>query len=139
MTRTSHRSTEDRARMSGPPVVLADPPAYMREVPSSALVGPKFSADAIVGALARRGVYVRPSLAAVEAERARRGMRGPGIVLGDAAEGGPDVLPTLGDVSPMLREVLGLPRDYDVPTSEAARANRARVEDALNGRRTEPP
>ena len=57
------------------PVVLDPPPAYLREVPSSVLSGRDPDPELFLAALRRRGIYARPTLAEVEAERVRRGFR----------------------------------------------------------------
>jgi hypothetical protein len=106
------------------PITLDPPPAYLAEVPHPALLATAVSpawednaADRLLGALRRRGIYARPSLAEVEAERTRRGLR-RGVFLGDGPAPSRVVLP-----------LLGATREEEIRAQ--ARANRARIDEAL--------
>lgn len=69
-----------------PVIVLDPPPAYLARLPLAALLTtspregkPADPATRILDALRARGIYARPTLAEVEAERARRGLRPTGV------------------------------------------------------------
>jgi hypothetical protein len=108
-------------------IVLNPPPAWLAEIsdralmPSDAIVARR-TADRILDALRRRGVYARPTLAEVEAERARRGLRS-GVVIGtEPAAPRPIVLPM---------PTTPTPRHSAEEIREEGRRNRARIEEAL--------
>lgn len=107
------------------PIVLDPAPAWLSEVPESLLRDHKRpNPDAgLLGWLRGRGVYARPSLADVEAERHRRGLR-PGVIVSEEAA--------------PRRVVLPMPSGYEYESpAEAravARANRERVLAALGDR-----
>lgn len=74
------RSPRKTASRPAPTIVLDAPPAYLAVVPARALlqrdtVAAQRASDTILDALADRGIVARPTLAEVEAERVRRGLR----------------------------------------------------------------
>jgi hypothetical protein len=93
---------------------LPPPPAWLREVPDSLLEPHRLGGrpDRLLDWLARHSITARPTLAEIEAERARRGIR----ALAVSTKPAPAVLPMPADV-----------------LTHRARTNRARIVEALDG------
>lgn len=106
------------------------PPSYLRAIPSRLLYGRGYSPDSLFDFLRQHlGVQARPSLADLEGERARRGIRPTDVAI-DEAPTTPLVLP----MNPGKASRSAVDRADAASTPEVrseARRNRARIEAAF--------